>query len=124
MNNSLTKFQPWRSRRQLRSLERWEQIRAEGKGRFVFNAALTYGLSVVGVTDVLERFFYSNQHSISVGKVIYFLLAGIPIGLIGWSSREHKYQKALHEARVPASPSRELPPHNNPLQTPADSKSK
>lgn len=96
----------------------------EGKARFVFNTALTYGLTVVGLTDVYERIFYSAQHSISLGSVIYYLLVGIPIGLFGWSSMEGKYHKALREARVPASPTGELPPHNNPLPTTANSKSK
>jgi len=127
MNNSLKKFQAWRSRRQQsskrRELKRWEKIRARGKARFVFNAALTYGLTVVGLTDVYERIFYSAQHSISLGSLIYYLLGGIPIGLIGWTSMEADYQKALRETRVQASPTGELPPPNSPLRITADSQS-
>ena len=127
MNSTFQRIKAWRSRRQLRSLERWEQIRAEGKARFVFNAALTYGLTMVGLTDVCERIFYSAQHSISLGSLIYYLLGGIPIGLIGWTSMEADYQKALREtrvqARVQASPTGELPPHNSPLRITADSQS-
>ena len=82
--------------------------------RFVFNAALTYGVTVVGMTDVYERFYHSAQHPISLVKVMYYILVGIPIGLVGWSSMEGKYQKALHESRVTASPGAALPPHSNP----------
>ena len=64
------------------------------------NAALTYGLTVVGLTDVVDRLFLSGQQSISLGNVIYYVLVGIPLALIGWSNMEGKYHKALQEARV------------------------
>ena len=123
MNNSLKKFQAWRSRRQLRSLERWEQIRAEGKARFVVRTALTYGLTVVGLIHVSDQVFLDGaQPSISLFKLIVFVLVGVVGGREGWNAREAKYQKALHEARVQASASGALPPHNNALQITADSK--
>ena len=57
----LKRIQAWRSRRhqrrEQRSLERWEQIRAEGKSRFVVRTALTSGLTVVGATHAYESFF-------------------------------------------------------------------
>src|ERR1700741_683858 len=122
MKNSLKNFQAWRSRGSLRSLKRWERLRAEGKARFVFITALTYGLTMVGAGDVFERFFYTSQHSVCLGNVIYYLLGGIPIGLIAWSSMESRYQKALHEAHASISPAGQLQSHYDQLQTPADSK--
>jgi len=56
---------------------------------------------MVGASDVFEKLFYGG-HYISLSRLIYYLLTGIPIGLIGWSSMETKYQKALAEARVKA----------------------
>jgi len=64
---------------------------------------LIYGLAVVGATDVLENLFY-GRHYVSLAHLIYYLLMGIPVGLIGWSSMEGKYQKALNEARLKALP--------------------
>jgi|SRR6185503_6149675 len=99
----LKRIQAWRSQRQVRSLERWAQIRAEGKSRFVVRTALTYGLAVVGVLDVLEYLQYGGQY-VSLFHLMYYLLTGIPLALIGWSSMESKYYKTLHEARVKALP--------------------
>jgi hypothetical protein len=120
MTKSLKKFLAWHSRREQRSLESWERIRAEGKLRFVFNTSLTYGLSVVGVMDVLNRIFSSGQHAISLRNVIYYVLVGIALGFFGWSSMESKYQKALYKARLPKLFSGELPPRDYPLRITSD----
>lgn len=40
----------WRSRRQYRALQRWEQTRVEGKRWFIFRSSLTSGLTVAGAT--------------------------------------------------------------------------
>jgi hypothetical protein len=120
MNNSLKKFQAWRSRREQRSLERWERIRAEGKLRFVVQTSLTYGLSVVGVIDVFDRIFDGTQNFVSLRHIIYYVLVGIAIGFIGWSDMEAKYRKALHKARLPALSSGDLTPHNNSLRITSD----
>jgi hypothetical protein len=120
MNNLLKKLKAWRSRLQQRSLERWERIRAEGKRRFVFNTSLTYGLTMVGLTDVVDHFFKSAPHWISLFSLIYYLLAGIPLAFIGWSSMETKYHKALHAACEPALSSGD---HNSPLGITSNSKS-
>ena len=106
----LKRIQAWCSRRQLRSLERWEQIRAGGKRRFVVRTALYYGFAVVGMTDLTENLFY-GRHYVSLGHLIYYLLTGIPIALIGWSSMEARYKRALDEARIKALPSSKHTPH-------------
>ena len=106
MKKWLKRYKAWCARRELRSLERWKQIRAKGKRRFVVNTALTYGFTVVGATHFFENLFY-GPYSISLARLIYYLLMGIPIGLFGWSSMEAKYQKALREA---SSGSKTLPP--------------
>jgi len=97
----LKRIQSWRARRKLRTLRWWEQTRAKGKARFVFESALTYGLMVVGAMDVFENLFY-GRHYLSLAHLVYYLLTGIPIGLIGWSSNEAQYQKALNETRAKA----------------------
>jgi len=90
-------IQAWRSRRQQRSLHWWERIRAKGKNRFVLEAALSYGVLTVGVTDVFEYLSY-GAHYISLGHLIQHILTGMIVALFGWSSWEVKYDKALREA--------------------------
>lgn len=92
----------------------------EGKGWFVFRTTLTYALAVVGATDVLDYFFDGGHSSISLFNLVFYLVIGIFIGSDMWSKSEVKYQNALTEARVKASPSGQLPPDNSPLQITAD----
>ena len=118
MSNSLKRFQAWRSRRkqrrERRALEWWERIRAKGKARCVIQTALTYSLTGVGLTSVVGHFFGSQ--GISLETVIVYLFSGIVVGFDSWNTMEGKYKNALIDARVKASPSGNLPPHNNPLQ--------
>ena len=110
MINALKNYRAWSSRREQRELARWERIRADGKLRFVLNASLSFGLTVVGLMDVF------GERSISLPYVIYYVLVGIPAGFLGWSNMESKYQRALHKARVPKLSNGELPPHDYPLR--------
>ena len=82
-----------------------------GKARFVFETALGFGLTMVGANDAFEYLSHGG-HYISLGNLIYYLLAGIPIGLIAWSSREAKYQKTLAEVRAKALSSGNTTPHS------------
>jgi hypothetical protein len=124
MNNSLKKIQAWRSRRQQsskrRELKRWEKIRAQGKARFVFGGALTSGLTVAGVFDVIDNVFYGGTKFSLLSNVILYPIMGLVIGLFTWWDMEGKYNAALIDARVKASPSGELPSHSNPSQITAD----
>lgn len=124
MNNSLKKLKAWRSRRKLRSLQQWEQIRTKGKARYVFQSAVTLSLTVVGVTDVVDHIFGDGQYSISLFYLISYLLVGIVGGVDGWNTMEGKYKNALIDARVAASPTGTLPAQNNPLQITVDSESR
>lgn len=124
MNTSLQRIKAWRSRRKLRSLQPWEQIRAKGKEWFFFRTALTFSLTVVGATHAFDSFIDGIQSPISLPKLIFYFVGGIVLGVIGWNEMEFSYQTALNEARAKASPSGALPPHNNPSQITADSKSK
>lgn len=104
-------IQAWRSRRKLRTLQWWEQTRARGKARFVFESALSYGFMVVGGTDAFESLFFHSAHSLSLFRLIFLVLGGIPIGLIGWSSMEAEYRKALDEAHIKTLASSTTTPH-------------
>ena len=114
MHSLLQKSQARRSRRKLRSLQRWEHERAKGKARFVFRTALTYSLTIVGATHAYESFFYGAQDPISLISLIPHLFVGVVAGTVGWSTMEDKYRAALNEALTQASVGSKLPPHSNP----------
>jgi hypothetical protein len=78
----------------------------------VVESALTYSLTMVGAMNVYEHVFESGPHSISLFRIIFYLLLGLVCGPSGWDTRERKYKNALINARVNASPSGTL--HNNP----------
>ena len=113
MKGSLKRIQAWRSRRvqrrHQRSLEWWERERANGKTRFVIRSALTYGLTIVGLTDVFGHLFSSTEPFL-VAKGVFFTLFGIGMGLSEWSDMESKYKDALRKARTnPLPDSQSLP---------------
>ena len=114
MNSSLQKFKAWRVQRKKRakerSLRKWEQIRADGKRRFVRRTALAYGLTVVGATDVYERLFHGESESFLPLKLFFFVLVGVFIASEAWTNREAKYQKALHEAGMGVLPESKTSP--------------
>lgn len=89
-----------RSLRERRSLEKWEQIRAEGKKRFVRRTALAYALTMVGMTDVVQRLFERETESFILFNLFFYVLVGFILAPYAWSNREAKYQKALSEARA------------------------
>lgn len=117
MINSLKQFHAWRSRSEQRSLKRWERIRADGQLRFVINTSLTFGLTITGVTDVADWFSSSGPDALSLGNLIYYVLMGIPLSLVGWSDREAQYQKTLHKARVSKLSTGELPHRDYPYES-------
>lgn len=79
---------------------------------------------MVGAIDVVDHVFGDGQDSISLFKIIFYLLVGIVCGFDGWNTMEGKYKNALIDARVKASPGGTFPSHSNPLRITADSESK
>jgi hypothetical protein len=102
MKSPVKAIQAWRSGRELRALQQWTQIRVKGKGRFVFRTALYYGIAMVGISDALDRIFTGGSEKFMLFKLAFFVLCGTWIAHDAWSTREHKYQEALHEARAKA----------------------
>ncbi len=100
MKKWLNRIQGWRSRKELRSLQWWERERAYGKSRFILRIGLTYGLTVVGVTDISRHVFGEGAHSESLlFKLISYTVTGAVIASFTWSSWETKYKKALVKAQ-------------------------
>ena len=120
MDNPLKKYQAWRSQREQRELERWAEVRADGKVRFVINSSLTLAFTMYGVFDVLDRIVGGAQHPISLRKIIFYLLIGVPAALIGWTNMEVKYKRALYEARLPALFSGDRPRNEDALRITLD----
>jgi len=117
MNNSLKRIQAWRSRRaqgrEQRALDWWVRERADGKARFVIRSALTYSLTIVGVTDILGNLFSRTDPLLLVKGVLFTLSASL-VGLHTWSDMESKYKKALDEGLK--APSGKISPHDSPSQ--------
>ncbi len=111
MRSSLQQFQGWRARRELLSLQRWEQERAKGEARFVFKTALTYSLTVGGVTHVYQSLAHGHA-PISLPNLVVYLLVALLAASSRWSIKEDKYFAALNEARIQASVRSAPPPHN------------
>lgn len=115
MKGSLKRIQAWRSvrhqRREQRSLEWWERIRAEGKKRFVWRTGLTYGLSVAGITDVVQRGFYGEADPLLL-KIVFWVVCGIVMGWHTWTAMEAKREDALRKARAKALPNNQSLPQS------------
>ena len=69
---------------------------------------------MVGMMDVYEHVFESGPYSISLFRLIVYLVVGLICGSSGWDTMEGKYKNALINARVNASSSGAL--HNNQSQ--------
>ena len=85
----------WRFRKQQRSLERWAQVRAKGKARFVFHQAMAWAVLMIVATDFFDHIF---EDDLQVSKlrfnIIYYSVSGILLGLVAWSNEEGKYKRA------------------------------
>jgi len=98
MRNLVNRIQAWRSQRELRSLRWWERERAYGKSRFIYRSALTLGLTVAAVSDVLHHVFGGESDSL-LFKGIAYTVAGAIGASFTWNSWETKYKKALLKAQ-------------------------
>ena len=115
MNSSLSRIQAWRSRRvqrrHQRSLEWWERVRTEGKKRFVWRTSLTYGLTMAGVIDVIQRGFYSEVDPLLL-KIVFGVGFGIFMAWDTWTTMEAKREDVLRKARTIALPNSQTLPQS------------
>ena len=79
----------------------------------MLQTSVTFSLTMVGANDVYEHLFGSAEYSISLFAIIWFLFVGIFAAFGSWDAMEGKYTNSLIDARVKASTSGALPPHNN-----------
>ena len=93
----------WRLRRQEKSLERWAHIRSKGKARFITRSALSFSLSMIVVTSLADYIFDSELYLDDlIYKSIYYVAAGVLLGLMGWWTMEGRYLNAKLDARIKA----------------------
>jgi hypothetical protein len=101
MERWLKRFQAWRAQKQQRSLEKWERVRAKGKARYVVRATLTFGLTMILITGIIDYLFNGRiQRSHIVFTIICYSLAGIVIGFIEWWDHEGKYKNHLLDGDI------------------------
>jgi hypothetical protein len=85
-------------------------VRAEGKPRFVLETTAAFGLTMVGLTDVVD-YLSVGSHSMSLSKLLIYLVGGFIGGLVSWSSMENKYNKALNKTqKAPPDPRLRIAP--------------
>ena len=88
-------LQTWRFRSQQRSLERWEQVRAKGKGHFVLRQALTFAVMMTAFRDVADNLLDGSAQVSSLRfHIVGYFLTGILVGYMAWGDREGKFKKA------------------------------
>jgi hypothetical protein len=101
MRKLLDRFKARRVRRQELSLQRWEQQRAKGQGRFVLQQALTWAVMMTSSRDVYEHLFDAHGEKITLWfYFIFHSLVGILAGFMGWSRQEAAYKDAVLNRRL------------------------
>ena len=106
MKGWLKKLQVSHSQRKLRSLARWELVRAKGKRQFVLRGALTYSLLMIPARDFVDYLVDGKMQPWSERfwtDTIVYCITGVVVGLVSWSSLERKYENALLEHRIAAA---------------------
>ena len=98
MRKWLNRIQAWNSRRERRALQWWEQERAKGKSRFISHTALTFGVTVVAVLDILDHVIGGEPDNLLL-RFIAYTATGIVGAFFAWNNWEAKYKKALLKAR-------------------------
>lgn len=99
--NLIKSLKAWRIRSQQRSLERWEQVRAKGRVRFVLRQGLIFPVVMIAMQDVAANIFYDGgQISNLWFNLVQYFLIGIFAGYMGWSDREGKYMNACLNRRL------------------------
>lgn len=83
--------------------EHWKKLSAQGKNRFILKTGLSWGLSMVIFTTILDAFWkknfsfsYFTSHDFLGDFIVYFvvwLLGGYFFGLHFWLRMEKKYRK-------------------------------
>ena len=113
MKRWFKRLQVLHSQRKLRSLARWERIRAQGKARFVVRGALMYSLILIPAKDFSDYFVDGKMQPWSETfwvNTITYCISGVFIGLFSWASMEGRYENALLEHQTAAG---EIDPHRS-----------
>src|ERR1043165_426827 len=102
-----------RPRRPHFSLERWAQVRAEGRGRFVLRCGLTGMVLLTAFHDVVAHIIYSADKVPSIwGYLGQYFFLGVFLGYMEWHDQENKYRQARLNASVPVfSITTQIRPH-------------
>src|SRR5262245_8796339 len=104
MKRWLSKVQDLRSQRDLRSLARWELIRAKGRDRFVLRTTLIFSLIMIPTRDFIDYLVDGRMHPWSEKFFIdagVFFITGVAMGYSSWRAMEGKYHDALRERKIP-----------------------
>jgi hypothetical protein len=96
MKDWMSKIETWRLHSDHRDLERWARIRAQGQARYIVNGALTIGLFIMLMNDIIDGGF-------GIRIVLSAHLTGAAVAWFTWRDIESKYQRALLKAQQKAT---------------------
>ena len=92
MKGWTSKIQTWQLQKDQRELKRWERTRADGHALYIINGALSSGLYIIFMNDIIEGAF-------GIPLVISVHLIGAVGAWFLWRKMESKYQRALLKAQ-------------------------
>jgi hypothetical protein len=87
------------SRREQRSLERWEQEREQGITRYVLRHAIVFPVLMTALNDVSGFILDGSVPVFRTRSLVMYLLTGIVLSLFAWSHQEGKYKRTLRHRR-------------------------
>ena len=96
MKDLMSKIETWHLQGDQLDLERWARIRAQGHARYIINGALTIGLFIMFMNDIIDGGF-------GIRIVLSAHLTGAAIAWFTWRNMESKYQRALLKAQQKAT---------------------
>jgi hypothetical protein len=87
------------SRREQRSLERWEQEREQGIARYVLRQTMIFPVMMTVLNDVSGFVLDGSVPVFRTRSLVMYLLTGIVLSLFAWSHQEGKYKRTLRHRR-------------------------
>ena len=82
-----------------KEVARWEKVQAKGKWFFVFRTALTFAVSILIVTSLVNWLF--NDETYFKPFILISLVVMSPfVGLINWWTGDARYQNHILDKRI------------------------
>jgi hypothetical protein len=111
MKKWLKTINAWRVGRYQFSQERWERVRAKGRGQFVLREGLTWMVIMIAFRDVTGFIFYGSEASSLWSYGVQYFVTGIVVGYMTWGEQESNYKKGRLNPPVSDPANNQILPH-------------